>query len=502
MLFNSVPFLAYFLPIVVAGALLLRRFEQRAACKYWLLSASAFFYGYWEWRYLLLLFGSIVVNYIIGKRLAAPDADKGKRRGLLYLGVIFNLGVLFLFKYFNFFIDNLEFLLGFEAEVFQLVLPLGISFFTFQQIAFLVDAYERKNEAEYSFIDYAIFVSFFPQLIAGPIVHHKEFVPQLKTDLFAKPTAKMFAAGLTIIIIGLFKKAVLADGLAPSVNMLFADAATGDPLTFFEAWLATLGFAGQIYFDFSGYSDIAIGLALLFGLRMPENFAAPYRSFSIIDFWRRWHITLSSFLRDYLYIPLGGNRRGQFMRYVNLMVTMLLGGLWHGAAWTFVIWGGLHGTYLTINHLFNAMTKAAAPQVMKGVRMLRPLFWVLTFVSVCFAWIYFRADGLVAANSVAAGFLGLNGFYIPGHLAAFIGLPAGIGGDVAPGSALFADRALWNDLVAAIGFTVISLAVAFGQSQKRGSQDRRLIAVACVIGFVVQAIFFGTVSEEFIYFQF
>ena len=353
MLFNSVPFLAYFLPVVVVVALLLGRAGQKEACKVWLLLASAFFYGYWAWPYLFLLFGTIIVNFFTGKMLSAPDRAQGQRRAIMIASVSFNLGLLFVFKYFNFFIENIDFLFGFDIQVFKVILPLGISFFTFQQIAFLADAYQRKLDEGYSFVDYALFISFFPQLIAGPIVHHKDLVPQFKSGLFARPTSEMFASGVAIIIIGLFKKAVLADSISPAVNTLFGEAAAGAHLTLMEAWLATLGFAGQIYFDFSGYSDIAIGLALLFGLRMPENFRAPYRAISIVEFWRRWHITLSDFLRDYLYIPLGGNRRGKVRRYINLMTTMLLGGLWHGAAWTFVIWGGLHGAYLTVNHMFN-----------------------------------------------------------------------------------------------------------------------------------------------------
>lgn len=502
MLFNSVPFLAYFLPVVVVVALLLGRAGQKEACKVWLLLASAFFYGYWAWPYLFLLFGTIIVNFFAGKLLSRPEGEQGRRRAIMIASVAFNLGLLFVFKYFNFFIENIDFLFGFDIQVFKVILPLGISFFTFQQIAFLVDAYQRKLDGEYSFVDYALFISFFPQLIAGPIVHHKDLVPQFQSERFARPTSEMFASGVAIIIIGLFKKAVLADSISPAVNILFGDAAAGAHLTLMEAWLATLGFAGQIYFDFSGYSDIAIGLAFLFGLRMPENFKAPYRASSIVDFWRRWHITLSDFLRDYLYIPLGGNRRGRVRRYINLMITMLLGGLWHGAAWTFVIWGGLHGAYLTVNHMFNSLVKGSAFEAGLSGLPARLFGWALTFFAVCVAWIYFRAENLEAANNVVLGFLGFNGVNIPPGINVFLGLPAKFATETPAASSLFTDGSQWRTLVEAICFTLLGLIVAFSQTKERGSQRARLIAVVVVTGFVIQAIFFGVASEEFIYFQF
>lgn len=503
MLFNSIPFLVYFLPIVLLGVLALRHWRSVEACKWWLLGASAFFYGYWEWRYLLLLFGTIAANFVIGRKLDALEDHHKERRLFLVAGVTLNLGLLFVFKYFDFFIDNIEFMFGFDINLFKIILPLGISFFTFQQVAFLVDSYQRKHQSNYSFADYAVFVSFFPQLIAGPIVHHNDFVPQLKGKLFARPTAAMFAAGLTIIIVGLFKKAVLADGLAPTVDLMFGDVAAGATLTLLEAWLAALAFAGQIYFDFSGYSDIAIGLGLLFGLKMPENFASPYRSTSIIDFWRRWHITLSTFLRDYLYIPLGGNRRGNARRYINLFTTMLLGGLWHGAAWTFVIWGGLHGAYLTINHLFNnILQRMPALQKLSMSRFGIFLGWALTFWAVMLAWIFFRAESLDAALNIAAGYIGFNGIYAPPQLLDLFGLSSQHLSQASPGSKLFADPNMWNELISALGYVLLAMGVALSQPAKRGSQQGRLIIVALVIGFVIQAVFFGTASEEFIYFQF
>ncbi len=503
MLFSSVPFLVYFLPVTLIGALTLRRWWNVEACKLWLLGASAVFYGYWDWPYLTLLFGSIAVNFFIGRKLDLLEDGHPQRRMMFITGIAFNLGLLFVFKYFDFFINNIEFMFGFDINVFKIVLPLGISFFTFQQIAFLADSNKRKHILNYSFIDYAVFISFFPQLIAGPIVHHNDFVPQLKEKRFARPTGEMFAAGLTIIIIGLFKKSVLADGLSPTVDLMFGEAAAGATLTLLEAWLATLAFAGQIYFDFSGYSDIAVGLGLLFGLKMPENFAAPYRSTSIIDFWRRWHITLSTFLRDYLYIPLGGNRHGRARRYINLMATMLLGGLWHGAAWTFVVWGGLHGAYLAVNHLFNsvAMRMRGAERFFAS-RVTKLAGWALTFWAVGLAWIFFRAESFDAAMNIAAGYLGFNGVYAPPQLLAMFGMVQESFDFAAPGTSLFADKAMWNELLASTGYVLLGLAVALSQTALRGSQRGRLIIVALVVGLVIQAVFFGKASEEFIYFQF
>ena len=281
------------------------------------------------------------------------------------------------------------------------MLPLGISFFTFTQIAYLVDIY-RAEPAGASYPKYLLFVTFFPHLIAGPILHHRETMSQFGRRL--TPTAENFAVGLTIFAIGLFKKVILADGIAPYVAPVFDAAAQGKSLTLLEAWSGALAYTLQLYFDFSGYSDMAIGLARLFGVTFPLNFASPYKATSIIDFWRRWHMTLSRFLRDYLYIPLGGNRRGPARRYANLMITMLLGGLWHGAGWTFVIWGGLHGLYLVINHLWRAA----------GLRIgSRALAGAVTFIAVVIAWVFFRASSVEAASHILAGMAGLNGVVLP-----------------------------------------------------------------------------------------
>jgi len=285
----------------------------------------------------------------------------------------------------------------------------AISFFTFQQIAYLVDSY-RGITKEYHFAHYALFVSFFPQLIAGPIVHHKQMLPQFnKPDAFI-PNANNFAIGLSIFAIGLFKKTVIADGIAPYANTTFSAADAGQTLDFFQAWGGVLAYTFQLYFDFSGYSDMAIGLARIFGIILPLNFYSPYKALSISEFWRRWHITLSTFLRDYIYIPLGGNRAGKFKRYNNLLITMLLGGLWHGAGWNFVIWGALHGSYLVINHGWQASCRIN-PFLSKLTT--KWLSWLITFIAVIIGWVFFRAITTEGAFSLLSSMAGLNGFEVP-----------------------------------------------------------------------------------------
>ena len=291
----------------------------------WLVLASLFFYGWWNPAYLLLIIGSMLFNYYTGVQLSY-------RQNRLFLGIAIalNLALLGYFKYANFFVENISDLAGLGWNIEHIVLPLAISFFTFQQIAYLVDAYRRET-SEYNFLHYALFVSFFPQLISGPIVHHKEMLPQFIRETARFIEYRHLAIGISVFILGLFKKVVVADSLAPYSIEAFNAVAAGEMLTFFEAWKGALAYTFQLYFDFSGYSDMAIGLAMLFGIRLPLNFDSPYKANSVIEFWQRWHITLSRFLRDYLYIPLGGNRKGQKRRYLNLMITMLLGGLWHGA---------------------------------------------------------------------------------------------------------------------------------------------------------------------------
>lgn len=310
----------------------------------------------------------------------------------------------------DFFVGNINSFYSLEYGISNIILPLGISFFTFQQIAYLVDKYRGYNYGG-NFLHYVLFVSFFPQLIAGPIVHYKEIIPQLVSDN-TRDISKNIAIGLSIFIVGLFKKVVLADSVAAYATPVFDAAADGVSLTIFEAWAGSLAYTLQLYFDFSGYSDMAIGLAMLFGVRLPVNFLSPYKATSIIDFWSRWHITLSQFLKDYLYIPLGGNRRGSFKRYQNLMITMLLGGLWHGAGWTFIVWGGLHGVYLMLNHAWRAWKNKYIKRKIDN-RYYNIVAWIMTFSVVVFSWVVFRADSIDSAIEIYKAMLGFNGVSFP-----------------------------------------------------------------------------------------
>jgi D-alanyl-lipoteichoic acid acyltransferase DltB (MBOAT superfamily) len=386
MLFNSNAFVFVFLPIVAAGFFGLRRTLGLRIAIAFLLAASLFFYGFWNPAYVALIAFSIAFNFTVGRCIESRTGVRGHRRWLV-LGIAVDLGLLGYFKYANFFVANLETLTGRSLGWAEVTLPIAISFFTFQQIAYLVDTWRGERHA-YTLLDYALFVSFFPQLIAGPIVHHRELLPQLADGARLRLSASNLSVGLTIFIAGLFKKAVLADTMAGFSTPVFAAAEGDAAIAFVDAWGGALAYTFQIYFDFSGYSDMAIGLARLFGLRLPVNFESPYKAASIIDFWRRWHITLSRFLRDYLYIPLGGNRRGARRRYLNLWATMLLGGLWHGAGWNFLLWGGLHGGYLVANHLWRSWRPDAA----SASRAVRAACVVLTFASTVIAWVPFRAE--------------------------------------------------------------------------------------------------------------
>ncbi|WP_020562442.1 MBOAT family O-acyltransferase [Methylosarcina fibrata] len=411
MLFNSHIFIFAFLPMVFIGFYGLGRLSPRLA-SLWLALASLFFYGWWDARYVLLLLGSIGFNYAAGQAITGPG--RGRTKAICILAVTANLLLLGYFKYFNFFIENLNGWTNLDLAAPEVILPLGISFFTFTQIAFLVDAYQGKVR-ETDFVHYTLFVTYFPHLIAGPVLHHKEMMPQFALPGHGRIDRENVAVGLTIFILGLAKKVLIADSLAEFATPIFNAAASGGQPLLIEAWLGALAYTFQLYFDFSGYSDMAIGLSLLFNVRLPVNFASPYRATSIIEFWRRWHMTLSRFLRDYLYIPLGGNRKGEGRRYLNLMITMLLGGLWHGAGWTFVIWGGLHGFYLTVNHLWLELKRRLNWN--RDSRSFDVASAVLTFLLVVLGWVFFRAENVDAAMRMIRGMLGLNGVSVSAKMA-------------------------------------------------------------------------------------
>ena len=399
MLFNSYEFLLVFLPITLLGYFVAGR-RNKVLAAAWLAFMSLCFYGWWDYRYVPLLLASALINFgfglAIAKRYGTPAAS-----ALLRIAIVIDLGLLAWFKYAGFFARSIDATGLFDIAVPEIVLPLGISFFTFTQIAFLVDAH-RGKVTEYRFVHYLLFVTYFPHLIAGPVLHHAEMMPQFDQARNYSPRLNNFLIGGSIFIFGLAKKVLLADNLAPHAAAVFEG--PGAP-SLLIAWGGALAYTFQLYFDFSGYSDMAIGLSRLFGIRLPLNFNSPYKASSIVDFWRRWHMTLSRFLRDYLYLPLGGNRKGRARRYVNLFATMLLGGLWHGAGWTYVFWGGLHGLYLCINHAWQAL--AGERQLPRGVAA------ALTFLSVVVAWVFFRAANFTTAVDILKGMAGLHGVALP-----------------------------------------------------------------------------------------
>jgi D-alanyl-lipoteichoic acid acyltransferase DltB (MBOAT superfamily) len=418
-LFNSYPFLLVFLPVTLIGFFAIAKADRRRAAA-WLAFASLVFYGWWSPPYVALLAVSIAFNYALGAGiLRARTRSTTRAKNLLILAISIDLLVLGYFKYANFFLDNLAQVTGFHADLGNVILPLGISFYTFTQIAFVVDAY-RGKVADVNVVHYVLFVTYFPHLIAGPILHHAEMMPQFAQQAIYRARAENFAVGLSIFAIGLFKKTVLADGIAPLVAPVFATAAVTPP-SLIDAWGGALAYTCQLYFDFSGYSDMAIGLSRMFGVQLPINFDSPYKAVSIVDFWRRWHITLSRFLRDYVYFGLGGNRHGAVRRYVNLLTTMLVGGLWHGAGWTFIAWGGLHGLYLVLNHAWRAIARPRDVDV-RRLTIGTALSGLLTFIAVVCGWVVFRSPDFPTAVAVLGGMFGRQGVVLPSAFA--VHLPA------------------------------------------------------------------------------
>jgi alginate O-acetyltransferase complex protein AlgI len=403
-LFNSYVFIFCFLPIVSAGYLLLRRTSKPLWPIAWLVLASLVYYSWWRPEYLLLLMLSVGVNFGFGKLIIDGGLSRPQSRAVLTIGIIFNLCLLGYFKYAGFFVANVDNIFGAQWVVPNIILPIGISFITFQKIAFLVDAY-RGLVRNFTLLNYAFFVTFFPQLIAGPITHHSEIMPQIGPSQ-RRDLAADLAVGISIFVVGLFKKVVIADSLAIYADAGYAMLRAGHPLDSASAWVTVLCYSFQLYYDFSGYSDMAVGLARMFGFRLPVNFYSPYKSTSIIDFWRRWHISLSRFLRDYLYIPLGGNRHGPVRRYLNLGIVMLLGGFWHGANWTFVVWGGVHGAMLALNHAWRAIPFSSS--LAFKTRVAERIAMLATFVVVTLAWITFRADSLADAGTMMSYLAGPN----------------------------------------------------------------------------------------------
>jgi alginate O-acetyltransferase complex protein AlgI len=482
-LFNSYVFIFAFLPIALGGFFLLGRWGRRGPALTWLFAASVFFYAWWNPADLPFLLLSIGLNYSLAAALRRVRGPR-VRWWLTASGIGANLLFLAYYKYAGFLAANLNAILGASWPVPRRSLPLAISFFTFQQIVFLVDAYRRRRTRTGP-LRYATGVAFFPHLLAGPIVRYSQLMPQFARRRILRPQPLAIAAGLTVFTFGLVKKVILADTFAQFVPVPFGAVAAGHNLTLVEAWAAALSYTFQIYFDFSGYSDMAIGLALLFGVTLPVNFESPYKADSIIEFWRRWHITLSAFLRDYLYVPLGGGRAGTPRRYLNLMVTMLLGGLWHGAAWTFVAWGGLHGLYLLVNHAWrgrqaHAQAGSPAPGARHAARL-------LTFLCVVVAWVLFRADSLDTAGAIIRAMAGGHG----------VALPRAFGGKGGMGTLAGAPQLAWlgAGLIVVWGFPNTQQIMA-----TRWEPSARWAAAVAALAFL--GIMGLTRASAFIYFNF
>ena len=454
--------------------------------KAFLVFASLFFYSWWNIAYLPLILVSMMFNYGIGNALNDNFKKVSiHKQTLLGFGIVSNIALLGYFKYADFFLENFNLVFDAHQPLLHLALPLAISFFTFQQIAYLVDSY-RGETAEYDFLNYALFVTFFPQLIAGPIVHHAEMMPQFASKFNWVKKYNNIATGAFIFSLGIFKKVVIADTFALAATNGF-DVATS--LNMIEAWTASLSYTFQLYFDFSGYTDMAIGAALLFNIRLPINFNSPYKALDIQDFWRRWHITLSRFLRDYIYIPLGGNRKGGFRTYNNLLATFIIGGIWHGAGWTFIFWGFLHGMALVINRLWQQM----------GLRMPKILAWIITFNFVNIAWVFFRATSWDDAIKVLSSMFDISTLVLPEKLAAKLGVLSEFG--VSFGSwfsPVIGD--VWSVIWLFFGF-VIALAFKNSTQYLDGFTLTKAKAIWAAVAFSGAAIALNKASE-FLYFNF
>ena len=483
MLFNSYTYLFLFLPVSLIIYFILNRQKLTLASKVWLVLASLFFYCWWNPIYLPLICGSILFNYIIGWLILRQREKTGSPclQAWLVIGIVGNLSLLGYFKYTDFFFANFASLSGLPLKLLHIALPLGISFFTFTQIAYLVDV-KRGGVKEYSLANYSLFVTFFPHLLAGPILHHKEMMPQFDRPRNKVVDFRNISSGLTLFFIGLFKKVVIADTFA-----LWANTGFGDPgsLTLLPAWITSVSYTLQIYFDFSGYTDMALGSARMFNIRLPINFDSPYASTDIQVFWRRWHMTLGRFIKDYIYIPLGGNRVSDTRTIFNLLLTFFLVGLWHGAGWTFVIWGLLHGAGLCIHRVWKKF----------NFTMPSWLGWFLTFNFVNAAFVFFRAKDIPTALSVLKAMVCSHGITIPAGLQAKLGITAVTGPWVG-------GMGNWRTILMMFAL-FLPLSALWKNSNKMAAGFKpdtvRLVFVS-IIAFIA-ILFLGSYSE-FLYFRF
>jgi D-alanyl-lipoteichoic acid acyltransferase DltB (MBOAT superfamily) len=415
MLFNSYVFIFFFLPATLLIFSIIVRFGSQTAVSIWLIAASLFFYSWWNPLYLTLLVLSVLFNFGIGTIINKTFDRPTYHKMALIVGITCNISLLGYYKYAGFLVNIINEMSGAHFNLGKIFLPLAISFFTLQQISYLVDAYRGKT-TKFNFLSYAASVTFFPHLIAGPIVRYRDLVPQFSRSSPQAVLSLDLAVGLTLFFLGLFKKVILADHLAKYVGPAFAAAAAGRPVTFLEAWVAGMAFIIQIYFDFSAYSDMAIGLGRIFGIRLPVNFNSPLKAVNFMDFWRRWHITLSDFVRDYIYFPLGGSRKGVGRQYLNIMIIFFLVGLWHGAGWTYIIWGSVHGLFIVINHFWHRLRRYWGHNLENPTWYGTALAIALTFTTLSATMALFRADNLNAALIMLKGMAGLHGVVLPSFL--------------------------------------------------------------------------------------
>jgi len=491
LLFNSYEFIFAFLPITFFIYFYLNYKRLTEISKGFLVFSSLFFYSWWNITYLPIILSSMLFNYVIGNSLNNKESrHRFSKKSILTFGIISNLSLLGYFKYSDFMIENFNLTFSSDNELLNLALPLAISFFTFQQISYLVDSY-RCETKEYDFLNYALFVTFFPQLIAGPIVHHKEMMPQFAQIRNKIKNYRNIVMGLFIFSMGLFKKVIIADSFAVWATNGFDIAST---LNFIEAWATSLSYTFQLYFDFSGYTDMAIGLALLFNIKLPINFNSPYKATTIQDFWRRWHMTLSRFLRDYVYLPLGGNRKGEFRTYNNLLATFIIGGIWHGAGWTFIFWGFLHGMALVIHRTWGKL----------GFKIWAWLAWLITFNFVNIAWVFFRAKEWDDAVMVLSGMIGLNGIVLPERLGSKLSFLSNYGVEFTKGAIYAVSE---SNLV--IFYIIIAFAVVLSLNNStliiknfKTSNKNLLIFIVTLFVLATHSIYKLGENSEFLYFNF
>ena len=482
MLFNSYEFIFLFLPITLILYFWLNKYNKNRLAKAWLVIASLYFYSYFHKSYLILITISILVNYFIGQKLSSNKYNIIQRKILLTIGVVFNLGGLGYFKYYDFFVSNINNLLGTNFTLLHILLPLGISFFTFQQLSFIVDSYKRYDLI-YDFLDYCLFVTFFPQLIAGPIVLPTEMLPQFEAEENKKINWENMNKGLYIFSIGLAKKVIIADTIANFANAGFD---MMDKLNFVEAWLTSISYTLQLYFDFSGYCDMAIGIGVMFNIILPANFNSPYKSTNIQEFWKRWHMTLGRFMTNYLYIPLGGNRKGEVKTLRNLFIVFLASGIWHGAGWNFIIWGMLHGICIVIHRVWKN----------SGRKLNKLVGWFITINLVNIFWVFFRAQTVTDAMKIIKGMFDVNNlYYILTHLK--------IIGDITRNYRELVNNNLGNkiNILILIVALFITLFIKNSNEKIKIFKETKLISLNIIVYFIISIFLLNNISD-FLYFNF